>query len=123
MVFKADATVDVLERLNNKKIGSKHVAVRYAKALEPQDDKKTFGSLTKSLTSSASSSADKKSKIQLLEEQLKHLQNSTDDFEINSREDGSSSEPLIKKYQQNKDLPQNTYGSRHNYHNKRRRPY
>lgn len=123
MVFKADATVDVLERLNNKKIGSKHVAVRYAKALEPQDDKKPFGSLTKSLTSSSSSSADKKSKIQLLEEQLKNLQNSTDDFEINSREDGSS-EPLIKKYQQNKDLPQNTYGSRHNYHNKqRRRPY
>lgn len=113
----------MLERLNNKKIGSKHVAVRYAKALETQEEKVISGGLLKATSTSSSSTADKKTKIQLLEEQLKSLQNSTDDFELNPRREPTSSEPLIKKYQFNKDAPPPTYGNRHNYFNKRRKPY
>lgn len=64
--------------------------------------------------------ADKKSKIQLIEEQLKNLQNASDDFELNNEK--TLTEPLIKKYQFNKDKP--TSSSRHqSYYKKKRKPY
>lgn len=116
----------MLEKLNNKKIGTKHVAVRYAKSLDSYDDKKSQSNLKIPALAAGGSSKgskdDKKSKIQLLEEQLKNLRESKNDFEINSRKDSSTTEPLIKKYQYNKDLP-STSSNRYSYVKKRRRPY
>lgn len=100
--------------------------MRYAKSLDSFDDKKTSSNLkipALAAGTSKGSNADKKSKIQLLEEQLKNLQERGNDFELNPRKDSSPTEPLIKKYQFNKDLPA-TNSSRHNYINKKRRkPY
>lgn len=99
--------------------------MRYAKSLDALDDKKSSSNLKIPALAGSSSKglADKKSKIQLLEEQLKNLQERGNDFDLNPRNDSSPSEPLIKKYQYNKDLP-TTSSSRHNYINKKRRkPY
>jgi hypothetical protein len=113
----------VLTKLNNKKIGGKHVAVRYAKHIEMEDDGKTKKPKIAALAAGSSSSqvTDKKSKIQLLEEQLKQLQNSSNDFELNRGSVQNVTEPLIKKYQFNKDQPQ-TSSNRYQY-KKKRRPY
>lgn len=115
-----------MAKLNNKKIGSKHIAIRYAKHVEAVDDGKSknvkipalaAGSVTKA------SLADQKNKIQLIEEKLRNLQSKSNDFEINLNKTPTSSEPLIKKYQFNKDAPATSSG-RYQSHNKRRRkPY
>lgn len=115
--FQAEDTINVLTNLSNKKIGGKHVAVRYAKHMDPEDSK---GSKSLPTTSSKASLADKKSKIQLIEEQLKNLQKQSDDFELNNEK--TLTEPLIKKYQFNKDVKPTT--SRHqSYYKKKRKPY
>lgn len=127
-IQQAEDTINALTKLNNKKIGSKHVAVRYAKHIESDDDGKSSKNNVKipalaAGSSSKSSLADKKNKIQLIEEQLKNLQKSEIDFELNKGNAfKSSSEPLIKKYQFNKDAP--TTSSRYqNYYKKKRKPY
>jgi hypothetical protein len=117
----------VLAKLNNKKIGSKHIAIRYAKHVDAVDDGKSSktvkipalaaGSVTKA------SMADKKSKIQLIEEQLKNLQSRSNDFEINLNKNSVSAEPLIKKYQFNKDAPPQNSGRYQSYNKRRRKPY
>lgn len=72
-------------------------------------------------SSSKASIIDQKNKIHLIEEQLKSLQSSSNDFVIN-RNAPPPSEPIIKKYQFNKDAPQSS--SRYqSYHKKKRRPY
>lgn len=77
---------------------------------------------TGSSSSSKSSLADKKSKIQLIEEQLRNLQKASDDFELNTER--TLSEPLIKKYQFNKDVKPSSNSSRYNaYYKKKRKPY
>jgi hypothetical protein len=119
--------IDVLERLNNKKIGGKHVAIRYAKHVDAVDDKASKQARIAALAAgniSKSSIADKRSKIQLIEEQLRNLQNASNDFEINlNKPSASPAEPLIKKYQFNKDQPQSSSGRYHNYQKRRRKPY
>lgn len=107
--------------MSNKKIGGKHVAVRYAKHMDPDDNSKGSKNLPSlGATSSKASLADKKSKIQLIEEQLKNLQKQSDDFELNNEK--TLTEPLIKKYQFNKDVKPTT--SRHqSYYKKKRKPY
>lgn len=70
-----------------------------------------------------SSAADKKSKIQQIEEQLKNYQNSQNDFEINLNKTSTSSEPLIKKYQFNKDAPSTSTGRYQGYQKRKRKPY
>jgi hypothetical protein len=112
--------------LNNKKIGSKNVAVRYAKHVEYEDDKSSKNLKIPALAAGSShgSLADKKSKIQLIEEQLRRYQNSSDDFELNrgNSQKATTSEPLIKKYQFNKEA--STTSNRYqNYHKKKRKPY
>lgn len=124
--MQAEDTINVLTKLNNKKIGSKNVAVRYAKHIEQDDDKSSKKGTAQG--TSQVNLADKKSKIQLIEEQLKRYQNSPDDFELNktNSQNGSPTEPLIKKYQFNKDAPRQTAttSSRHqNFHKRRRKPY
>lgn len=113
--------------MNNKRIGGKNVAVRYAKHIEQEDDKSSSKKLkTPSAGVSSQVLADKKSKIQLIEEQLKRYQNASDDFELNNGNDqnGSTAEPLIKKYQYNKDVAPSTSGRYQSYHHKRKRkPY
>lgn len=126
-LFKAEATIEVLTKLNNKKIGHKHVAIRYAKHVDAVDDGKSTkhmkipalaaGSYSKSTV------ADKKTKIQLIEEQLKNLQNSSNDFEINLNKNQSTAEPLIKKYQFNKDAPTTSTSRYQNYQRRKRKPY
>lgn len=125
--FQAEDSIDVLAKLNNKKIGSKHIAIRYAKNVDAVDDGKSSknfkipalaaGSVTKS------SIADKRSKIQQIEEQLKNLQSRSNDFEINLNKSGTPSEPLIKKYQFNKDAPATNSGRYQSYNKRRRKPY
>lgn len=109
--------------MSNKKIGSKHVAVRYAKHMDPDDNSKgskNFPSLG-APSSSKASLADKKSKIQLIEEQLKNLQKQSDDFELNNEK--TLTEPLIKKYQFNKDVKPTTSSRHQSYYKKKRKPY
>lgn len=126
MQFQAEDTIKVLETLNNKKIGNKHVAIRYAKALEQNDDGKSKSVKIPALAAgsvSNSSIADKKNKIQLIEEQLRNLQNKPNDFEINLNKPSTPSEPLIKKYQFNKDAPPSNSGRYQSYNKRRKRPY
>lgn len=113
-----------MTKLNNKKIGSKNVAVRYAKHIEHEDNKSNKMKSAASGTSQVNL-ADKKSKIQLIEEQLRRYQNARDDFELNKSESQTSqpAEPLIKKYQYNKDAPPSTSSRYQNYHKKKRKPY
>lgn len=116
-----------MTKLNNKKIGSKNVAVRYAKHVEYDDDKSSKKLKIPALAAGSSQGnlADKKSKIQLIEEQLRRYQNSSDDFELNrgNSQKASTSEPLIKKYQFNKDAASTTTNRYQNYHKKKRKPY
>lgn len=72
---------------------------------------------------SKSTLAEKKNKIQQIEEQLRNLQNSSNDFEINLNKNSTPTEPLIKKYQFNKDAPTSSTGRYHNYQKRRRKPY
>lgn len=72
-------------------------------------------------SSSKASLADKKSKIQLIEEQLKNLQNASDDFELNDEK--TLTEPLIKKYQFNKDVKPSSSSRHQSYYKKKRKPY
>lgn len=114
--------------MNNKKIGSKNVAVRYAKHVEYEDDKSSKNLKIPGLSAGSSHGnlADKKSKIQLIEEQLRRYQNSSDDFELNrgNSQKATTSEPLIKKYQFNKqDASSSTTNRYQNYHKKKRKPY
>jgi hypothetical protein len=118
----------VLTNLNNKRILGKNIAVRYAKHIEYEDDGKGLRNLKIPALAAGSHGKviDKKSKIQLIEEQLRRYQNAANDFELNKDKAGGSgsqtpSEPLIKKYQYNKDVPTSTrYNS---YHKKKRKPY
>jgi hypothetical protein len=89
--------------------------------MDPEDSKGSKNLPTLGAASSSKASlADKKSKIQLIEEQLKNLQKQSDDFELNNEK--TLTEPLIKKYQFNKDVKPTT--SRHqNYYKKKRKPY
>lgn len=118
--------------MNNKKIGHKHVAIRYAKHVDAIDDGKSSrhlkipalaaGSFTKGTV------ADKKSKIQQIEEQLKHLQKkNSEDFEINEtknlNKNAQPSEPLIKKYQFNKETQSTSTGRNQNFYKKRHKHY
>lgn len=125
--MQAEDSIAVLEKLNNKKIGSKHIAIRYAKALEQPDDGKYSKTVKIPVLAAGSISkasiADKKNKIQLIEEQLKNLQNKSNDFEINLNKSGAQSEPLIKKYQFNKDAPATSSGRYQSYNKRRRKPY
>ncbi|KAG5672732.1 hypothetical protein PVAND_002833 [Polypedilum vanderplanki] len=126
----AEDTINALTNLNNKRILGKNIAVRYAKHIEYDDDSK--GSKKFNIPSLNSGSQtkiiDKKSKIELIEEQLRRYQNAADDFELNkdkSSEGGSKqtpAEPLIKKYQYNKDAP-STSSRYTNYYKKKRKPY
>lgn len=112
LIVQAEDTINVLTKLNNKKIGSKHIAIRYAKHVNAEDDGKTSKHLKipalAAGNSSKASIADKKSKIQKIEEQLRNLQNSPNDFQINLNKNSSPAEPLIKKYQFNKDAQAST---------------
>jgi hypothetical protein len=125
--FQAEDTINALTKLNNKKIGSKNVAVRYAKHIEPDDDGKRSGIKIPALAASSGSSsskaslADKKNKILLIEEQLKNLQKASDDFELNSEK--TLAEPLIKKYQFNKEKPTTSSSSRFSSYKRKRKPY
>ena len=115
-----------MTKLNNKKIGSKNVAVRYAKHVEYDDDKSSKNLKIPALAAGSSHGnlADKKSKIQLIEEQLRRYQNSSDDFELNrNSQKATTTEPLIKKYQFNKDAASTTSNRYQNYHKKKRKPY
>lgn len=117
----------MLSKLNNKKIGHKHVAVRYAKHVDAVDDGRNSkhlkipalaaGGVTKS------SIADKESKIKLLEEQLKKYQSSSNDFEVDLNKSSTPAEPLIKKYQFNKDAATSSSNRYQNYRGRRRKPY
>jgi hypothetical protein len=105
----------------------KNIAVRYAKHIEYDDDGKGKNLKIPALASGSHGKViDKKSKIELIEAQLRRYQNAGDDFELNKDKPGgsgvSTAEPLIKKYQYNKDAPSTTtrYQS---YHKKKRRPY
>ncbi|CRL07281.1 CLUMA_CG020260, isoform A [Clunio marinus] len=122
----AEDSINVLTNLNNKKIGGKHIAIRYAKHVDAVDDGKSSKHVKIPALAAGSvsnfSQADKKSKIQLIEEQLKNLQNSSNDFEINLNKNIQPSEPLIKKYQYNKDNP-TTNNSRYNYQKRKRKQY
>lgn len=125
--FQAEDTINVLNKLNNKKIGHKHVAIRYAKHVDAVDDGKSSRHLKIPALAAGSfckaSVSDKKSKIQQIEEQLKNLQNSSNDFEINLNKNAHPSEPLIKKYQFNKDAPSTTTGRYQSYNKRRHKPY
>ena len=104
------------------------MAVRYAKHVEYDDDKSSKKLKIPALAAGSSNAnlADKKSKIQLIEEQLRRYQNSSDDFELNkgNSQKATTSEPLIKKYQFNKDAASSTTSNRYqNYHKKKRKPY
>lgn len=125
--MQAEDTIDVLTKLNNKKVGNKHIAIRYAKHVDAVDDGKSSkhvkipalaaGSFSKSTM------AEKKNKIQQIEEQLRNLQNSSNDFEINTNKNSTSAEPMIKKYQFNKDAPTSSSSRYLNYQKRRRKPY
>lgn len=125
--FQAEDTIDVLAKLNNKKIGSKHIAIRYAKHIEVFDDGKSSKNVKIPALAAGSVSkasiADNKNKIQQIEEQLKNLQSRSNDFEINLNKNAAPSEPLIKKYQFNKDAPTTNSGRYQSYNKRRRKPY
>lgn len=69
------------------------------------------------------STADKQSKIKLLEEQLKKYQTSNNDFEVDLNKSSTPTEPLIKKYQYNKDAAATNSGRYQNYQRRKRKPY
>jgi len=107
------------------------VAIRYAKHVEHIDDGKNSAKIkipalaAGTSSSSAASISDKKSKIQLIEEQLKNLQNTSNDFEINRDATRIPVEPIIKRYQFNKDAPPSSSGRYHHHgsYKKHRKPY
>ncbi len=117
MFGKTDDTIKVLTKLNGTKIGSKHVAIRYANHINPEEYEKPKPKVeipVLAAGSSNKSSTDKMSKIKQLEERLKQLeeqQSSNDDLIITNASVAPNESPLIKKYQFNKVPPQSAGNS------------
>lgn len=99
-----------MSKLNGKKVGSKHVVVRYAKHVDPEEYEKPKPKIEIPVLAAGSSinsksASDKQSKIMQIEERLKQMQQTDNDLIINKTVVASNENPLIKKYQFNKGQP------------------